>query len=64
MARFQPRIEPLRRERNRIGSDNANGVEAERLGALDEGPLQGLAVFDRCRMIRANNRFPLALIML
>jgi hypothetical protein len=64
MARFQPSTEPLRRERNSIGPDDANGIEAERPGALHEGPLQGFPVFHRCRMIRANNRFPLVLIML
>jgi len=44
VAGIQPGLEPLRRERDRIRPGDADRVEAERLGALDEGAFQRLAV--------------------
>ena len=64
MAGLEPGLKTLRRERDRIGSGDADDIEAESLGAIDEGSFEPLAVFHLCRMIRADNRFPLVLIML
>jgi hypothetical protein len=44
MAGLQPGPEPLRRQRDRVRLRNADRVEAERPGALDEGFLENLAV--------------------
>ena len=44
MARLEPGLEALGRERDRVGPGDAHDVEAERLGALDEGALERLAV--------------------
>jgi hypothetical protein len=40
MAGLQPGLEPLRRQRNRIRRGDADRVEAECLGALDESLLE------------------------
>jgi hypothetical protein len=40
----EPGLKTLRRERDRIRPGNADGIEAERPGTLDEGALQPLAV--------------------
>jgi hypothetical protein len=64
MTGLEPGLKSLRRERDRIRPGDADGIEAERLGALDERTLQRLAGSHICRMIRADNRFPLVLIML
>jgi hypothetical protein len=44
MAGLEPSLEPLRCERDRIRLGDADRIEAERPGALDEGLLQRLAV--------------------
>jgi hypothetical protein len=41
MAGLQPSLQPFGRQRNGIRPGNANDVEAERLGAFDEGLLEG-----------------------
>lgn len=40
MTSLKPGLQTLRRERDRIRPGDAHGVEAERLGALDEGLLE------------------------
>ena len=64
MTGLEPGLKTLRRERDRIRPGDANNIEAERLGALDEDAFEGFPGFHICRMIRADNRFPLVLIML
>jgi len=64
MASRKPGLETFGRKRDRVRLGNADRVEPERLGALDEGALERLSVLYRWCMIRANNRFPLVLIML
>jgi hypothetical protein len=44
MPGLKPGLQTLRRERDRVRPGDANGVEAERLGAVDEGALQRLSV--------------------
>ncbi len=44
MACLQPRLESLRRERNRIGRGDPDNIEADLLGAFDEGALERLAI--------------------
>jgi hypothetical protein len=44
MSGLKPGLKTLRRERDRIRPGDANSVEAKRLGALDEGAFQPLAV--------------------
>jgi hypothetical protein len=44
MAGLEPGPEPLRGERNRVRPGDTNRIEAERLGALDEGLLERVAV--------------------
>jgi hypothetical protein len=44
MTFSQPRLEPLGREWDRIGSGNPHDVETQRLGPGDEGALERLAV--------------------
>jgi hypothetical protein len=64
MTGFEPGLEPLGCERDRVGLGDADRVEAERLGALDEGALERLAVLYRGRRIPASIQSPLVLIML
>ncbi len=64
MTRLEPSLETFRRERNRVGPGDANDVEPKRPGTVDEGALESFPGFHLCRMIRADNRFPLVLIML
>jgi hypothetical protein len=44
MAGFQPGLKTLRRQRDRIRPGDADRVEAERLGTLDEGAFQRFPV--------------------
>lgn len=44
MTGLKPGLKALRRQRDRIRPGNANDVEAERLGALDEGAFQRFPV--------------------
>lgn len=44
MASLKPRLKPFWGERDRIRPGDADAVEAERLGAFDEGALQPIAV--------------------
>jgi hypothetical protein len=44
MAGLEPGLEPLRCERDRIRLGDADRIEAERLGAFDEGAFQRPAV--------------------
>jgi hypothetical protein len=44
MTGLEPGLKTLRRERDRIRPGDADGVEAERLGALDEGAFQRFSV--------------------
>jgi hypothetical protein len=44
MTGLEPSLEPLRRQWDRVRSGDANRIEAERLGALDEGLLERVAV--------------------
>ena len=44
MTGLEPGLKALRRERDRIRAGDADGVEAERLGAFDEGSLEPVAV--------------------
>jgi hypothetical protein len=44
MARLDPGLEALGRQWNRVGPGDADDLEAERLGARDEGAFQLLAL--------------------
>jgi hypothetical protein len=44
MARLDPGFQALRRQRDRVGPGDADDLEAERLGARDEGAFQLLAL--------------------
>jgi hypothetical protein len=44
MTGLEPSLKTLRRERDRIRTSDANGVEAESLGTLDEGSFEPLSV--------------------
>jgi hypothetical protein len=43
MARLEPGLQALRREGNGVGSGDADDVEAQLPGAVDEGALERLA---------------------
>ncbi len=45
MAGLKPGLKTLGRERDRIRPGDANNIEAERLGAINEGSFEPLAVF-------------------
>jgi len=40
----EPGLEPLRRERYRVGPGDPDAVETQRRGAVDEGALERLAL--------------------
>ncbi|WP_343234453.1 hypothetical protein [Microvirga terrestris] len=44
MTGFEPGLQTLRRERDRIRPSDADGVEAQCLGTLDKSALEGLPV--------------------
>lgn len=44
MSRGQPGPEPFGRQRDRIRAGDADDVEAERTGPVDESALEGVAV--------------------
>ncbi|MBB3017509.1 hypothetical protein FHR70_000549 [Microvirga lupini] len=44
MTGLEPGLKTLRRERDRIRPGDTDRVEAERLGALDEGALESFPV--------------------
>ncbi len=44
MTGLKPGLQTLRRKRDRVRPGDANGVEAQRPGALDEGAFERVAV--------------------
>jgi hypothetical protein len=44
VALGQPRPEPFGRQRDRIRAGNADNIEPERTGPVDEGTLEGLSL--------------------
>jgi len=44
MTGFEPRFQPLGRERDGIGRSDPDGVETDGPGAFDEGALERLAL--------------------